>query len=166
MKKATARRVIFHGEYAKRYIPELTIHADSLYGVCTILFESVFPKLMHEKALSIVLEDTSGIMTDLFDPQQELHKTQTKIHIIPNPDGEWIQVVYAIITAIIAVGIAMLLAPKMGALDGSGSGNNFDSVENVIGQGGAMPIVLGTRQAGSRVVSHGIDSTIYSGRSV
>ena len=166
MKRATARKIIFHGEYAKRYIEELTIYADSLYGVFTILFESVFPKLMHEKVLSIVLEDTSGIMTDLFDPQQELHKTQTKIHIIPNPDGAWIQVVYAIIIAIVAAGVAMMLAPKMGALDGSGSGNNFDSVENVIGQGGTMPIVLGTRQVGSRVVSHGIDSTVYSGRSL
>lgn len=166
MKRATAREVIFHGEYAKRYIPELIIYADSLYGVCSILFENAFPDLINEKALSIVLEDTSGIMTDLFDPQQELHKTQTKIHIMPNPDGAIADWIIYLIIAILAAGIAMLLAPKMGALDGSGSGNNFDSAENVIGQGGTMPIVLGTRKAGSRVVSHGIDSTTYVGRSV
>ena len=155
----------FHGEYAKKYVPELTIHANSIFSVCSILFKNVFPEtLIHEKALSIIMEDSNGGMTELFDPEQELHDTQTVIHIIPNPDGAVIQFVYALLVAILAVGIAMLLAPKTEAQDSTASGSNFDSVENVVGQGGAIPIVLGTRQVGSRVVSHGIDSTIYSGR--
>ncbi len=163
MEQAIARKVIFHGEYRTRYTKELTIHANTMLSLCTILFKNAFPDLMHEKALSVVMEDKNGIKTELFDPEQELHPTQNVVHIMPNPDGAYSQLIYAIIVAIVAIGVAYLMAPKTESQLQSGSGNNFDSVDNVIGQGGAIPVVLGTRRVGSRVASHGITSQAYVG---
>lgn len=165
MKTPRLRKVIFHGEYADKYIPELEIYADTMVSAITIIFKNAFPELLKEGNVDIVIEDVSGNKVALFDPEQELHKTQTTIHIMPNPDGAYIQILYAVIVAIVSIGIALLLAPKANATDLTGSGSNFDSVDNVVGQGGAMQVVLGERRVGSRVVSHGYSSQQYVGRS-
>lgn len=166
MNDPVLRKVIFHGEYADKYIDELEVGADSMFALFNIIFKNVFPELINEKLLEIIIEDETGNVTNLFDPEQELQPTQKTIHILPNPDGAFLaQVIYAIIVIIISVGAALLLAPKIENTSTTSSGSNFDSVDNVIGQGGVAPVLLGTRLIGSRVVSFGIDTSAYVGRS-
>jgi predicted phage tail protein len=164
MNQPTRRHVVFHGKFEEKYGESLDIGADSMFTFCSLLFIEIFPEL-KEEAFTIVLEDDQGRKTDLFDPEQKLLDSQKTIHIIPNPDGafEPIQIVYAILVMIASVGVSLLLAPKPESNQVTASGSNFDSVENVVGQGGVIPVALGTGMHGSRVVSHGIDSTLYVG---
>ena len=165
MKMPTIRRVHFHGPFKEKYHSEvLEIGADSMFALCSILFKEVFPELLKEKHFSIAFEDSKGNLTELFDPEQELHPDQKDIHIMPNPDGAYVQIIYAVVMMIIAIGAALLLAPKMENTMTTASGANWESPENVIGQGGIIPVALGTRLVGSRVASYGIDSTLYQGR--
>ncbi|AFK66650.1 tail assembly protein [Colwellia phage 9A] len=165
MKMPIKRYVHFHGTFAEKYYDEvLEIHADSMFTFCSILFEQVFPELKSESQLQILFENPDGQMTELFDAEQELDETQLHIHIIPNPDGAWVTAVIALIVAIIAIGVAIMLAPKMDNTQTTASGANWETPENVIGQGGIMPVALGTRLIGSRVVSYGIDSTLMQGK--
>ena len=162
MKQAQKRKVIFHGAYADKYLPEDEVYSDSMFGLCNLLFKQMHPDLLNEPALMLVIESGDGEMTELFDKNQILTKDQHTIHILPNPDGAYAQIVIAIIIAIVAVGAAILMAPKLeaaSALDTGGS--TFNSKENIVGQGGVMQVVLGTRLVGSRVVSHGVDSRLW-----
>lgn len=163
MKQPTSRQVIFHGAFKEKYADSINIGADSMFTLCSLLFKEVLPELMEEK-FNLLLENEDGTFTNLFDPEQELLPTQKRIHIIPDPDGAYVQIIIAIIVAIVAIGVALLLAPKVDAGDSSVSGANFDSAENLVGQGGVIPVALGTRKHGSRVVSHGIDSALEIGR--
>ena len=165
MKQPRVRKVYFHGTLADKYHKgALEISADSMTTLFRILFKNVFTNFLdNEKHFVVVFEDSNGNFTELFDPEQVLTDEQVAIHIMPNPDGaEIITLVYAIIVAIVAIGVALLLAPKIDFSQDTASGANWQSPENVIGQGGATPVLLGTRLVGSRVVSHGIDSTLYS----
>lgn len=164
MKNPTKRKVIFHGVFKERYLPEIDIYADSMFNLCSLLFKEILPQLLQEK-FTLVLEDECGVTTELFDTEQALLETQKKVHIIPNPDGAiWWWVPYLIVT-IISVGVSLLLSPKMDVGDNNtASGANWDTVENVTGQGGVVPVVLGSRAVGSRVVSHGIDSVLYESK--
>jgi len=166
MKLPTKRSIHFHGEYKNIYCKDvLEIHADSMFNLFNILFVNVFPELKKEKQLSIIFEDDKGNMTELFDPEQELHDSQKIIHILPNPDGaELVTIIIAIVVAVISIGIALLLAPKVDVGAISGSGANWESPENVVGQGGVIPVALGTRLVGSRVASYGIDTKRHRGR--
>lgn len=165
MKMPTIRRVHFHGSFKDKYYNEvLEVGADSMYALCNILFEEVFPDLLNEKHLSIAFEDSKGNVTELFDPEQELDPDHKDIHIMPNPDGAYGEIIAAIVIAIVAIGVALLLAPKIDNLTVTASGANWETPENVVGQGGIIPVVLGTRLVGSRVASYGIDSTVYQGR--
>lgn len=163
MKQPKVRKVYFHGDLAEKYHKgSLDIAADSMTTLFRILFKSVFPKFLdNEKHFVVIFEDSNGNFTELFDQEQVLTDEQVAVHILPNPDGAWVQIVYAIIVAIVAIGVALLLAPKLDFNQDTASGANWQSPENVIGQGGATPVLLGTRLVGSRVVSHGIDSTVY-----
>lgn len=164
MKQPTIRQVKFHGEFAEKYTDEvLEIGADSMFNLFSILFKEIFPEFTKaEKLVTIAFEDGDGNITELFDPEQQLDPSQKIIHIMPNPDGAY-GVVIAIVIAIIAVALAIMLAPKIEVDQRTASGANWESPENVIGQGGVIPVLLGTRLAGSRVASHGIDSTLYIG---
>lgn len=164
MKQPRVRKVYFHGTLADKYHKgALEISADSMTTLFRILFKNVFTNFLdNEKHFVVVFEDSNGNFTELFDPEQVLTDEQVAVHIMPNPDGaEIITLVYAIIVAIVAIGVALLLAPKIDFSSDTASGANWQSPENVIGQGGATPVLLGTRLVGSRVVSHGIDSTVY-----
>lgn len=163
MKQPRVRKVYFHGTLADKYHNgALEISADSMTTLFRILFKNVFINFLdNEKHFVVVFEDSNGNFTELFDPEQVLTDEQVAVHIMPNPDGAWVQIVYAIIVAIVAIGVALLLAPKIDFSQDTASGANWQSPENVIGQGGATPVLLGTRLVGSRVVSHGIDSTVY-----
>lgn len=163
MKQPRVRKVYFHGALADKYHKgALEIGADSMTTLFRILFKNVFTNFLdNEKHFVVVFEDSNGNFTELFDPEQVLTDEQVAVHIMPNPDGAWVQIVYAIIVAIVAIGVALLLAPKIDFSQDTASGANWQSPENVIGQGGATPVLLGTRLVGSRVVSHGIDSTVY-----
>ena len=168
MKQPRVRKVYFHGTLADKYHKgALEIGADSMTTLFRILFNNVFTDFLdNEKHFVVVFEDSNGNFTELFDPEQTLTNEQVAVHIMPNPDGaEPISTlayfVYTIIIAIVAVGVALLLAPKVGFSRDTASGANWQSPENVIGQGGATPVLLGTRLVGSRVVSHGIDSNLY-----
>lgn len=164
MKQPRVRKVYFHGTLADKYHKgALEIGADSMTTLFRILFKNVFTNFLdNEKHFVVVFEDSNGNFTELFDPEQVLTDEQVAVHIMPNPDGAWVQIVYAIIVAIVAIGVALLLAPKIDFSQDTASGANWQSPENVIGQGGATPVLLGTRLVGSRVVSHGIDSTVYA----
>lgn len=168
MKQPRVRKVYFHGTLAEKYHRgALEIGADSMTTLFRILFKNVFTNFLdNEKHFVVVFEDSNGNFTELFDPEQILTNEQVAVHIMPNPDGaEPISAlaafVYAIIVAIVSIGVALLLAPKIDFSSDTASGANWQSPENVIGQGGATPVLLGTRLVGSRVVSHGIDSTVY-----
>lgn len=163
MKQPRVRKVYFHGTLADKYHKgALEISADSMTTLFRILFKNVFTNFLdNEKHFVVVFEDSNGNFTELFDPEQVLTDEQVAVHIMPNPDGAWVQIIYAIIVAIVAIGVALLLAPKIDFSSDTASGANWQSPENVIGQGGATPVLLGTRLAGSRVVSHGIDSNLY-----
>ena len=163
MKQPKLRRIFFHGDLAERYSKEpIEIAADSMTILLRILFKNIFPNFLdNEKHFVVIFEDSNGNFTELFDQEQVLSEEQVAIHIVPNPDGAWVQFVYAIIVAIVAVGVALLLAPKLDFDQDTASGANWQSPENVIGQGGVAPVLLGTRLTGSRVVSHGIDSNLY-----
>lgn len=164
MKQPRVRKVYFHGTLADKYHKgALEISADSMTTLFRILFKNVFTNFLdNEKHFVVVFEDSNGNFTELFDPEQVLTDEQVAVHIMPNPDGaEIITLVYAIIVAIVAIGVALLLAPKIDFSSDTASGANWQSPENVIGQGGATPVLLGTRLVGSRVVSHGIDSNLY-----
>lgn len=166
MKLPIKRRIHFHGIFKEKYHDGvLEVAADSMFNLCNILFKEIFPELLEEKRFNIMFEDSNGNMTELFDPEQELTDDQLDIHIMPNPDGAYAQIVYAIIMIIVAVGMAYLLAPKMENDAQTASGKNWETPENVVGQGGVIPVALGTRLIGSRVASYGIDSTIYRGKS-
>lgn len=160
--KQTKRTVIFHGFFAEKYSDSpVEIFAENMHTLFDILYKCAFPQLMEEKAIKIAFEDTDGNVVDLFDENQQLSNKQTKIHILPNPDGAYAQIVYAIIMVIVAVGAALLLTPKVENTQQTASGANWESPENVIGQGGVIPVVLGETLAGSRVASYGIDSTVF-----
>ena len=165
MKLPTKRIIRFHGEYKEKYHAEdLEIHADSVFNLFSILFGEIFPDLKDEKHLSLAFEDEHGEMTEIFDPEQELHDGQKILHIMPNPDGAaLLTILYAVIVAIVSIGISLLLAPKMDVNSTTASGSNWETPENVIGQGGTIPVALGTRLIGSRVASYGLDSTILRG---
>lgn len=164
MKFPKKRKIIFHGAYKEKYYDQdLEIGADSMFALCNILFVEIFPDLKKEKHLNIVFESEDGTLTELFDPEQELHEEQTTVHIMPNPDGAF-DPITAIIVAIVAIGVAMLLAPKMDNTSSTASGSNWETPENVVGQGGVLPVALGKRLIGSRVASYGIDSIVYQGR--
>ena len=166
MKLPTKRYVHFHGAFKEKYYDGvLEVHADSMFNLCSLLFKEIFPELLHEKMLNIMFEDSKGNMTELFDPEQTLTDDQINIHIMPNPDGAWVQVVYAIIMIIVAVGMALLLAPKVENDAQTASGSNWETPENVVGQGGILPVALGKRLIGSRVASYSIDSTLKRGKS-
>lgn len=164
MQEPINRRVVFHGIFKERYIDEIEVGANSMFTLCSLLFKEIFPELLDERFL-LVLEDEKGVKTDLFDTEQVLLETQKTVHIIPNPDGAiWWWIPY-LVMAIIAVGVALIMSPKMDAnATNTASGNNWETAENVVGQGGVIPIVLGKRMVGSRVVSHGIDSVTYEGK--
>lgn len=165
MIKSTKRKILFHGPFKEKYTEELIIRADSLQNLFSILFKEVFPDLLRDEKFTVVFEDDDGNFTEIFDPEQQLSSKQKTIHIMPNPDGAYIQIVYAVIVAIVAIGVALLLAPKVEAGSNTASGYNWENPENVVGQGGTLPVVLGTTLAGSRVASYGIDSLLYTGRS-
>lgn len=156
--------VIFHGEFKNTYSKDpVYFTADSLVILFRLIFKSAFPSfLKKEKTFSVVIEDSFGGFTEIFDPEQTLPSGSCIVHILPNPDGAEVLAIIAIIIAIVAIGAALLLAPKMDINQDTASGANWESPENVIGQGGVAPVLLGTRLAGSRVVSHGIDSTLYT----
>ena len=108
----TPRDIVFHGKFKEDH-EDLQIKADSLRQLFTILFKYAKPDFLNTEQFDIAIEDEDGNMTTLFDPQQILLPTQTKVHIIPNPDGaEPITAIIAIIIAIVAVGVALLLSPK------------------------------------------------------
>lgn len=166
MKMPTERRVHFHGAFREKYSAEpLLVSADSMQNLLQVIFLDWFPDFLDEHqdgGFSLAFEDGDGNFTELFDPEQQLSESQKDIHILPNPDGAWGWIVY-IIVAIVAAFLAVLLAPKMDMTSETTSGANWESPENVIGQGGIMPVLLGTRRCGSRVVSHGIASHIFRG---
>ena len=163
MKQPTKREVIFHGALAEKYVQSVDIYADSLHTLCKILYLEVFPSLVSEQNVEMYLEDSDGNKTSLYHPDQVLLDDQRKIHILYNPEGNF-ELLTVIITILISVGISFLLAPKMYIDQDTTSGSNFGGIENVIGQGGVVPVALGTRAHGSRVVSHGIDSKLLTGR--
>jgi predicted phage tail protein len=121
----------------------------------------VYPDLIKEKHIDIVFESTDGTMTQLIDPEQHLSEDQVAVHIMPNPDGAYAQIVYAIIIMIVAVGVSLLLAPKLDIDQETASGANWENPENVVGQGGIIPVILGETLAGSRIASYGIDATVF-----
>jgi predicted phage tail protein len=156
--------VKFHGSFKEDYLSEsVFITADSMTMLLRILFKNVVPKFIENgHSFDVLIEDSDGNVTGLIDPEQELPKCACKLHIVPNPDGAWVQIIYAIIVAIVSIGVSLLLAPKMNFnSDDTASGANWQTAENVIGQGGTIPVLLGTRLVGSRVVSQGIDSALY-----
>lgn len=166
MKLPTIRRIHFHGSFKERYSAEpVEIGADSMHNLMRILFLDWFPDFIkdHKRGtFTIAFEDAEGNLTELFDPEQELAPTQRDIHIMPNPDGAWGWIV-AIIIAIISVILSFVLAPKIDMNSETASGANWESPDNVVGQGGIMPVLLGKRLCGSRVVSHGIGCKVYQG---
>lgn len=163
MKQPQKRIIHFHGVFKEKYQEApLEIYADSMFNLFNILFKGVYPELLEEKdTLGIAFETKDGEYTDLFDPEQELSPEQVNIHIYPSADGAYAQIVIQIILMIVAIGISLLLAPKMENNQDTTSGANWETPENVVGQGGTIPVVLGTRLVGSRVASYGIDSTIF-----
>lgn len=164
MKLPTKRRIHFHGAFKEKYGEGIEVGADSMYNLIHILFKGIYPELVKEESIDIIFENKQGIKTQLIDPEQELHEDQTDIHIMPNPDGAYTQIIIAIIVAIISIGVALMLAPKMENTSSSASGANWETPENVVGQGGVIPVLLGKRLVGSRVASYGIDSSLYKGR--
>lgn len=166
MRYPKKRLIHFHGVFSEKYSGEpVTVYADSMYNLFNILFKTAYPNfLKEEKAFGIAFEDSKGNLSELFDAEQELSDDQKIIHIYPNPDGAYAQIIYAIIVIILSVGISLLLAPKLDSSQDTASGANWGSAENVVGQGGIMPVVLGKRLVGSRVASYGIDSTIFKKR--
>lgn len=164
MKNPTIRNVVLHGAYKDKYGEGCEVAADSMFTLCSLVFKEIYPELLKDSSLTLVLESLNGQKTELFDPEQELDVSQKTIHIIPNPDGfEPISGTLALIIAIISVGIALLLAPKMEEITASASGANFETADNVVGQGGVIPVALGRRKHGSRVASHSFDSSLYMG---
>ena len=165
MKHPQKRTIHFHGVFKERYQSEpLEVYADSMYNLFNIIFKCAYPDLLKEKMLGISFETEDGNLTELFDPEQELTDKQTIIHIYPKADGAEILTIIAIILAVVAIGAAFLLAPKLEANQETASGSNWTSPENVIGQGGSMPVILGKRRTGSRVASYGIDSKVFRSR--
>lgn len=165
MKHPQKRTIHFHGVFKERYQSDpLEVYADSMYNLFNIIFKCVYPDLLKEKMLGISFETEDGNLTELFDPEQELTDKQTIIHIYPKADGAEILTIIAIILAVVAIGAAFLLAPKLEANQETASGSNWTSPENVIGQGGSMPVILGKRRTGSRVASYGIDSKVFRSR--
>ena len=167
MKHPQKRTIHFHGIFKEKFQAEpLEIYADSMFNLFNILVKCNYPDLLEEKGLQITFETEDGELTELFDPEQELSKEQTKIHIYPSLDGSdggISALVYYVLVAIVAAGVAMLLAPKLDMNQETTSGANFSSPENVVGQGGVIPVVLGELRVGSRVASYGVDSTIQRG---
>lgn len=166
MKYPQKRLVHFHGAFKDTYSEKpLSIYADSMFNLFNILFKSAFPSfLKNEKSFGVAFESKDGSMTEIFDPEQELPEEYVAVHIFPEVDGAYAQIVYAIITMIISIGISLLLAPKLENSQDTASGANWGTPENVVGQGGILPVVLGKRLVGSRVASYGIDSTIFKER--
>lgn len=165
MKHPQKRTIHFHGVFKERYQSEpLEVYADSMYNLFNIIFKCVYPGLLKEKMLGISFETEDGQLTELFDPEQELTKEQRIIHIYPRAEGAYAQIIYAIVMAIVAIGTALLLAPKLEASQDTTSGSNWTSPENVVGQGGSMPVILGKRRTGSRVASYGVDSKVFRSR--
>lgn len=165
MKYPEKRLIHFHGVFKEKYQADpLEIYADSMFNLFNILFKQVYPELSKEKSFGISFETADGEFTELFDAEQQLTPEQVNIHIYPNPDGAYAQIVYAIVAAIVAVGVSLLLAPKIDTSQTNASGANWETPENLVGQGGVIPVVLGERLVGSRVASFGIDSTIFKGR--
>lgn len=169
MKHPQKRVIHFHGIFKEKYQEApLEIHADSMFNLFNILTRSAYPSLLEEKRLNIAFEDNEGNITDLFDPEQTLSPTQKVVHIYPSTegsDGGLSAAIISIIVAIVSVGVALLLAPKLDVDQDTTSGSNFSSAENVVGQGGTMPVILGKRRTGSRVASFGIDTKAYRSRS-
>ncbi len=165
MKHPQKRTIHFHGVFKESYQSgPLEVYADSMYNLFNIVFKCVYPDLLKEKILGVSFETEDGNLTELFDPEQELTDKQTTIHIYPKADGAEILTIIAIILAVVAIGAAFLLAPKLEANQETASGSNWTSPENVIGQGGSMPVILGKRRTGSRVASYGIDSKVFRSR--
>lgn len=159
------RTIHFHGVYKEKYQEDpLEIYADSMYNLFNILFKCAYPELLKEDMLGVSFETEDGSLTELFDPEQELTKEQSIVHIYPRTDGAYAQIVIQIILMIVAIGAALLLAPKLDATQETASGSNWTSPENVIGQGGSMPVILGELRTGSRVASYGIDSKVFRRR--
>lgn len=167
MKRHPRKRVVqFHGIYQEKYqVAPLEVYADSMFNLLSIVFKSAYPELLKEKGLRIAFENKEGELTELFDPEQELPDEQRTIHIYPDPEGSEILTVIAIVISVISIGLSFLLAPKINTDQDTTSGSNWSTPENVVGQGGAMPVILGERRTGSRVASFGIDSEIYRSRS-
>lgn len=165
MKHPQKRTIHFHGVFKERYQAEpLEVYADSMYNLLNIIFKCAYPDLLKEKMLGLSFETEDGDLTELFDPEQELSDKQTIIHIYPQADGAELLTIIAIIIAVVAIGAAFLLAPKLEANQETTSGANWTNPENVVGQGGSMPVVLGRRRTGSRVASYGIDSKVFRSR--
>jgi predicted phage tail protein len=162
MKHPTKRTIHFHGEFKNKFQAEpLDLYADSVHNLINILYKCVYPDLIKEKHIDIVFESTDGTMTQLIDPEQHLSEDQVAVHIMPNPDGALAEVVYAVVAVIIAIGVSLLLAPKMNIDQETASGANWENPENVVGQGGIIPVILGETLAGSRIASYGIDATVF-----
>jgi predicted phage tail protein len=165
MKHPQKRTIHFHGVFKERYQSEpLEVYADSMYNLFNIIFKCAYPELLKEKLLGISFETEDGQLTELFDPEQELSNKQTIIHIYPKADGAELLTIIAIVIAVVAIGAAFLLAPKLEVNQETTSGANWTSPENVVGQGGSMPVILGRRRTGSRVASYGIDSKVFRSR--
>lgn len=165
MKHPQKRTIHFHGVFKEKYQSDpLEVYADSLYNLINIVFKCVYPDLIKEKMLGISFETEDGELTELFDPEQELSDKQTIVHIYPQVEGAYAQILIQIVLMIVAVGAAILLAPKVEANQETTSGSNWTNPENVVGQGGSMPVILGRRRTGSRVASYGVDSKVFRSR--
>lgn len=165
MKHPTKRIIQFHGDFKNKYQSEpLEVYADSVHNLINILYKCIYPDLVNEKLINIVFESSDGTMTQLIDPEQQLSEEQTTVHIMPDPDGALDPAtIAAIISIIISVGVAFMLSPKMSIEQETASGANWENPENVVGQGGVIPVMLGETLAGSRVASYGIDATVFRG---
>lgn len=166
MKHPQKRFIHFHGAFKEEYSEEpLELYADSLFNLFNILFKDVYPDFLSDKKkFGIAIESEDGTMTELFDPEQVLHDTQKNIHIYPDPEGAYAEIIWYIVIIIVSIGVSLMLAPKLDSSQDTASGANWSTPENVVGQGGTIPVVLGERLVGSRVASYGIDSVVYKGR--
>ena len=159
----TIRTVTFHGRFSDKYqSTPIRIGADSMFTLCNILFVQAFPQFLKEEAFRVIFEDYEGNYTELIDPMQQLPKSFHKVHIVPELNGSVLSALaYQIILAIVIAGVSILLAPKPSYdADDNVSGSVFITPENLVGQGGVQPVVLGKRLVESRVISYSIDSTL------
>lgn len=166
-------RLNLHGNIAKHYGKQLSLYVDTPRDALNILMaqNQGFKRDLLNQRYKITINDKQ-MTEDSFGAGMDARYKEADIHLTPVIQGSGVLEGISLVTWIaIGVGVAsvafsLFMGRNMrvktsaeSAQDNTISNNTYTSIENKVGQGRPVPILLGEMKIGSNVGSLGIDTS-------